>query len=130
MKKISIYLIVFTIICFMSDAALKHSISKELENQSPYYLSFASIGANLLESRMDGWATIKTISSYDEMDKFLINILNHLDLPADNREFHHQNDGDIIFVRYDYSDDMQNYYFLLQTNQAVNATHILITVVD
>ncbi len=128
MKKVIVYVILFVIICFSSDTALKYSIGKEIDNQSPYYLSFASIGANLLESRLDCWAKIKTVSSREEMNQTLLMILNHLNLPADENEFLHQENEEILLTQYDLSYDNQNYYFMLQTNKSEKDTHLVMTV--
>ena len=130
MKKVIIYIIIFAIICFSSDCALKYSMGKEIENQSPYYLSFASIGANLLESRLDCWAKIKTISNNDEMNQALLKVLNHLDLPADENKFLHQENNEITMVQYNLCNNNQSYYFVIQTNKTVNVSHLLMTVID
>ena len=75
MKKCVYYICIFIILCFFGDSAIKYSIAQQIENQSPYCLSFASIGANLLESRLDSWAKIKTVKTFAEMDQELKKIL-------------------------------------------------------
>jgi len=130
MKKAIMYLIVFVIICYYSESALKYTMGKEVDNQSPYYLSFASIGANLLESRLDCWAKIKTISSEEEMNQSLLMILNHLNLPADENEFLHQENKEILLTQYDLNYNNQNYYFMLQTNKIQKDSHLLMTVIN
>lgn len=130
MKKVTIYLLIFVMVCFISDSALKYSIGQDIKNQSPYYLSFTSIGANLLESRLDCWAKIKATSSYDEMDQVLVETLHQLALPADESKFQHQEKDGISLVRYDFSNNNQYYYILLQTNASANATYFLLTGVD
>ncbi|MFA7078650.1 MAG: YwmB family TATA-box binding protein [Syntrophomonas sp.] len=130
MKKTIIYITIFAIICFSSDCALKYSMGKEIENQSPYYLSFASIGANLLESRLDCWAKIKTTSNNEEMNQALLKVLNHLDLPAEQDKFLYQENNQITAVQYDLCNNDQKYYFMIQTNKTVNASHLLMTVID
>lgn len=130
MKKIFLYLTLFVIICFSSDTALKYSISKEIDNQPPYYLSFASIGANLLESRLDCWAKINTVSSHEEMSQYLLLVLNHLKLPADANKFLYQDNEEIMLVQYDFNYKNKNYYFMLQTNQMEKNSYLLMTLID
>jgi len=127
MKRAIIYLTIFAIICTYSDSALKYSIGNQIDNQSPYYLSFASIGANLLESRLDCWAKIKTASNNEEMNQSLLMILKHLNLPADENEFLHQENDEIILTQYDLSYNNQTYYFMLQTNKMEKESYLLMT---
>ena len=47
---------------------------------SPYYLSFASIGAISLESRLDCWAKIKYRLEEDELEQRLLEIVRALDI--------------------------------------------------
>jgi hypothetical protein len=130
MKRTIIYLILFLFICSSSDSALKYSIGSEIDNQSPYYLSFASIGANLLESRLDCWAKIKTVSNSEEMNQYLLMILSHLNLPADKNDFLHQENDEISLIQYDLNYNNQNYYFMLQTNKMEKDSHFLMTVIS
>ncbi len=127
MKKTIIYLTIFVIIYFLSDSAIQYSLGEEIDNQSPYYLSFASIGANLLESRLDCWAKIKTASTNQEMDEALLNIINYLELPADEKEFLHQETNDNIISQYELSKDGQSYLFILQTSKTDQKSHFLMT---
>ncbi|MDD3363941.1 MAG: YwmB family TATA-box binding protein [Syntrophomonas sp.] len=130
MKKAIVYLMIFVVICFLSDSALKYSLGKEIDNQSPYYLSFASIGANLLESRLDCWAKIKTASTNQELDEALLKILNYLELPADEKEFLHQETNETIICRYELSKDEQRYLFILQTSKTDHKSHFLMTTIS
>jgi hypothetical protein len=128
MKKLIFYVIIFVIICLASDSAVKHIIGKEIENQSPYYLSFSSIGANLLESRLDCWAKIKTASTYQELDKELLKIINYLELPVDEKEFLHQETNDTIISKYELiTNNGLSYLFILQTNKTNHNSHFLMT---
>ena len=130
MKKLIYYIIIFIIICFASDSALQYSIGKEIDNQSPYYLSFASIGANLLESRLDCWAKIKTASTNQELDEALQKILSYLELPADENEILHQETNDTVISQYEVSKDGQRYRFILQTSKTDHKSHFLMTAIS
>lgn len=57
-KKFLFYLSLFTMLIIIGDYGIDYTIAKQINNKSPYYLSFVSIGANSLESRMDCWATM------------------------------------------------------------------------
>ncbi|MDD4802929.1 MAG: YwmB family TATA-box binding protein [Syntrophomonas sp.] len=130
MRKPIYYIIAFVIICIISDAAIKNSLGKEIDNQSPYCLSFASIGANLLESRLDCWAKIKTASTKQELDEALIAILYHLKLPADETRIIHEETEDIIISHYDLSIDGHYYEFILQTSKTDQKSHLLMTAIS
>lgn len=130
MKKAIVYLTIFVIICFLSDSALQYSLGEEIDNQSPYYLSFASIGANLLESRLDCWAKIKIAPTNKELDQALQKILLYLKLPADEKEFLHQENNDIIISQYELSKDGLSYLIILQTNKADQESHFLMTAIS
>ncbi len=130
MKRAIFYIFLFVIICYYSELTLNNSIGQELNNRSPYYLSFASIGANLLESRLDCWAKIKTITSAEEMNQTLLTILNHLDLPADKNEFLHQETEELLLTQYNLNYNNRNYYFMLQTNKLQKESYLLMTLVN
>jgi len=127
MKKSLGYLILFGTICFLTNFVLQYGIGKEIDNQPPYYLSFASVGANLLESRLDCWAKIKTVSNSEEIDKSLLEVLNYLDLPAEKRKFLHQESREAITAQYELHHEDQNYLFILQTNKTNNESYLLVT---
>ncbi len=128
MKRTATYLIIFLIICFLSDLALQNSLGQEIKNQSPYYLSFASIGANLLESRLDCWAKIKTSPTNKQLDQELQTILNSLDLPAaDKNKILSQDNNDVIVSQYELNDNGISYQFILQTDKADQQSHLLMT---
>ncbi len=115
MRRIFLYLSIFIILCFFADFAIKYSIAKQINDQSPYCLSFASIGANLLESRLDCWAKIDTVNTFEEMDLELLNILTLLDLPVEEEKFLHQELNGKKTLRYELLQNNQSYLFTLQT---------------
>ncbi len=124
MKKIMAYLSVFILLCFFTDSAIKYSIAQQINEQSPYCLSFASIGANLLESRLDSWAKIKSLRTFAEMDQELINILTLLDLPINKENFLHQEQNEKKILRYELLQNDQSYLFTLQS-EADNSYFLL-----
>lgn len=131
LKKVIIYLALFAAISFSSDSYLKYCIAQQNKNESPYRLAFASIGANLLESRIDCWATIKTDGSENELGLILVQLLQHLDLPAESDRFLYQEKNDIRTLEYHLILANMQYYFLLQSSlPARNNINILITIVD
>ena len=129
-KKVFIYLILFFLICFFSNLTIKKSISDQLDNKPPYFPSFASIGANLLESRLDCWAKIKTATNDFDMDQALLKILVHLQIPADGSKFLHQDDGKFKSTEYDVQCNEINYHFLVQTDQTNQQTCFIMTAID
>lgn len=125
MKKCIYYIIIFIILCIFGDSAIKYSIAQQIDEQSPYCLSFASIGANLLESRLDSWAKINTVKTFAELDQELIQILTTLDLPVKQDNFLHQEHDGQKHLRYELVFDEQSYLFTLQTD--TKETYFLLT---
>ncbi len=128
MRKLVSYLTIFIIICFASNSALIYSIGKEIDQQPLYYLSFASIGANLLESRLDCWAKIKTVSTKQEVDLALTKILLKLNLPAEEKKFMHQENTDTMVTQYGLHANDQDYLFIIQTSKIEKESYFLLTV--
>lgn len=125
MKQIFYYIGFFILFCFLGNTAVQYSIARQIDERAPYCLSFASIGANFLESRMDCWAKISLAKTFNEMDQELINILTTLKLPVQKQNFQHQeNDGNKI-LRYEIIFNQQYYLFTLQNEP--DATYFLLT---
>jgi len=127
-KKILIYLLVFIILCYLVDTGINQSIARQIDNRSPYCLSFASIGANLLESRLDSWAKIKTAENYYELDQELINILNLLNLPVQESAIKHKQEQGKLIVNYQTVQNQTDYLISLQTEN--HATYFLLTAIS
>lgn len=86
MKRILLYLIIFTSLCFIGNYSMDHLVFSHTKNQSPFYLSFASIGAISLESRLDCWAKIETGSSNEPLRNNLQETVALLDLPMEQEK--------------------------------------------
>jgi hypothetical protein len=114
-------------LCYLANIGINQSIARQIDNRSPYYLSFASIGANLLESRLDSWAKINTANNFDEMDQELFTILNLLDLPMQESINHKQEKGKLL-VNYHTSKAQTEYQINLQSDNHV--TYYLLTAVS
>ncbi|MGI6452554.1 MAG: YwmB family TATA-box binding protein [Syntrophomonadaceae bacterium] len=82
MKKVLFYIIIFSFLCSLCNERINYTLGKKME--SPYFLSFASIGANSLEFRVDAWAIIDKAYSLIELQAEMTKILEALDLPTDN----------------------------------------------
>ncbi len=128
MKKVTIYILVFIIFCYLADAGIKLSIAKQIDNRSPYCLSFASIGANLLESRLDSWAKIKTAENFNELDKELIGILTLLELPVQVSAMNYAQDKGKLILKYHTVKDRTDYHISLQTEN--HTTYFILTAVS
>ncbi len=121
------YIIIFAFLCSIGNYSIEYSLGKKLENQSPYYLSFASIGANSLESRMDCWAKIKTVSSLEELDQNMIKILNSLNLPVDTKKLIHTSDKQEIILRYEIENGNEAYNLILKSNWKLKETYYILS---
>lgn len=128
MKKILIYILVFIILCYLADTGMNQSIAKQIDNRSPYCLSFASIGANLLESRLDSWAKIKTAENFNELDDELIGILNLLDLPVQESLMKYSQEQGKFLIDYQIAQNHTEYHISLQTEN--HATYFLLTAIS
>ncbi|MBP1761006.1 MAG: hypothetical protein H6Q64_548 [Firmicutes bacterium] len=128
MKKFLIYILIFIILCYLFDTGMNLSIAKQIDNRSPYCLSFASIGANLLESRLDSWAKIKTAESFNELDNELIGILNLLDLPVKKSAMNYSQEQGKLLINYHTVKDHTDYHINLQTEN--HATYFILTAIS
>ncbi len=128
MKKILIYIFVFILLCYVIDSEIKHSIAEPIDHGSPYCLSFTSIGAILLESRLDCWAKIKTANRFQELDVELIKILQLLDLPVQKSAITYEQQTDYISLFYHTTKNQTDYYIHLQTEN--QSTYFLLTAIS
>lgn len=128
MKKVIIYILIFACFCGLIELSVNYSLGKQIENQSPYCLSFSSIGANLLESRIDSWAKIKTTSSAKQLDQHLINILENLQLPINSHKFKHTEKNAINSLEYECRKTNETFQFILQSDENQKETYILISI--
>ncbi len=129
-KKTIAYVILFAIISFLGDSYLKNCIAQHHKNESPYRLAFASVGANLLEFRIDCWATIKTDGSENQMNQVLMQLLQQLNMPTETTRVLPGEKNGIKTLEYNTVLANTQYYFLLQSDQIGNHINILITLVD
>lgn len=130
MKKVILYILIFACFCGLIELSVNYSMGQQIENKCPFCESFSSIGANLLESRLDCWGKIKTTSSAKELDQNLISILEHLQLPVNNYEFKHINRDNLNSLEYQCKKSTETFQFILQSDQAQKETYILISVVS
>ncbi len=128
-KKFLSYLFLFTMLIMIGDYGIDYTIAKQIDNKSPYYLSFASIGANSLESRLDCWATIRKESSADELKTNLSKVLYCLNLPADESKYIFFSDKNSISLNYQTQNEHLKGYFCLETVQHKHETYIVISLV-
>lgn len=87
MRRVIVIIISFIFICTFCSHKINSQQKKEVMLPSPYHLSFASIGAISLESRLDCWARIKKTSSAKEIRQDMENILKILKAPVDSKNF-------------------------------------------
>lgn len=130
LKKVAVYLILFGALIMLCDYGIDYTIAKQIDNKSPYYLSFASIGANFLESRMDCWATIRTPSSTSELEKYLTEVLNSLSLPVNEDNFVVYNSGNSISLNYQTANEHIQAYFVFESDAAENETYMVISLLS
>lgn len=86
MRKLALYIILFIVACATCNYGINQITASKINNRSPFYLCFASIGANSLESRMDCWAKIKTDSSARDIREIVYTILTQIQCPVSKNE--------------------------------------------
>ncbi|MGI5920574.1 MAG: YwmB family TATA-box binding protein [Syntrophomonadaceae bacterium] len=130
MRRAVMYLIVFSILCLLMQQGINHTLGNQIKNQSPFCLSFTSIGANLLESRLDCWAKIRLTSTSKDLEQNLIQILQHLRLPVERKGFIYNTSPGIIELSYSCDQESLNYNFCLTSSQPNKETYYIITVIS
>lgn len=94
----------------------------------PYSQAFTGVGAELVESRLDCWATINTSTNHQEMQQMLAQIAKKLNLPADRDDFDLDRHEQIVLVRYNYENGKQKYICTAQSDG--RQTHLLISIIS
>lgn len=130
MKKIILYVLTFIVVCSVTSYGIDYTVGQSLQNQSPYYLSFASIGANSLESHLDTWAKIKTSSTEEELESYLFNILRSLNLPADQNNFKSLINENKIILDYELSVEKSSFKIILESDEKLKETYFIISIID
>ncbi|HZK43018.1 MAG TPA: YwmB family TATA-box binding protein [Syntrophomonadaceae bacterium] len=129
MKNILTYIIFFCLFCTFGNYAIDYSVGQHIENQSPYYLSFASIGVNSLESHLDCWAKIKTTSSQKELESYLCKILESLNLPIDQKGFKIVKTANNTSLQNELSVGSTDFSFILESDELAKETYFIISIV-
>ncbi|MDD2509544.1 MAG: YwmB family TATA-box binding protein [Syntrophomonas sp.] len=87
MRRVIVIILSFILVSAFCNQIINSKQEKEVLERSPYYLSFASIGAISLESRLDCWARIKKTSTSEEIRQSMENILETLNFPVNSKGF-------------------------------------------
>lgn len=128
MKKVLLYIIIFASICYLTNYSIDYTIGKQLQNQSPYYLSFASIGANSLESHLDCWAKLKSTSSNEDMEAYLLDILECMGISVIKEKMLWQQNDSGKTLYYEIKMESENYYIAIENNNHDEATYLIVSV--
>ncbi|KUG05307.1 hypothetical protein ASZ90_017288 [hydrocarbon metagenome] len=130
MRKALLYLIIFASLCAVSGYGIDYHVNNKLNHQSPYYLSFASIGAISLESRLDCWAKINQELSQDELETKFVKVLKDLGMARSiekiiktDKEYGHH-------ISYTVQSKEITYVFSAETDSDKNETYFLLNVVS
>jgi hypothetical protein len=129
LKRSVAYIIIFIILCSISNYSINYVQGKQIKEQSPYYLSFASIGAIYLESRLDCWAKIRTSSTTQELQDYLVNILKTLDITFDPKLLNITSTDTTTILNYELSRPEQNLIINIKSNQQLNESYFMVSVV-
>lgn len=127
MKKILLYIIFFTLLCWGGNYSIDYTIGKQLANRSPYYLSFASIGVNSLTSNLDAWVKIKTNSSKAELEAYLARISASLDVPLIREKIVYTEDSGVKTILYRTASKGQKISLVLESDEEETSIVVSIT---
>ena len=129
LKRCVMSIIIFIILCSISNYSIDYVQGKQIKEQSPYYLSFASIGAIYLESRLDCWAKIRTTSTKLELQDYLNNILQSLDITL-NPEFLTITKKDShTILSYEFPQPDQDLFITIKSDELLNESYFMISIV-
>ena len=129
MRRCVMYIIIFIILCSISNYSINYVQGKQINEQSPYYLSFASIGAIYREFRLDCWAKIRTTSTKQELQDYLNIILQSLDITL-NPEFLTITEKDNhTILSYEYPQPDQDLFIIIKSDQQLNESYFMISIV-
>ncbi len=130
MKKVLIYLIIFVTLCAASGYGIDHLVYHEIDHQSPYYLSFASIGAISLESRLDCWAKLNRKLSQEELQAQAKEVLNNLGMPWDDEKAIPNSKNNDHALAYTVQSGHLTYSFSAETDSDKNESYFLLSVIS
>ncbi len=128
MKRILIYLIVFASLCAVSGYGIDYVVYNKIDHQSPYYLSFASIGAISLESRLDCWAKINQKLSQDELERKFNEVISNLEIDRVNEKMVRTDKKSGNIISYTAHSQQVSYTISAETNIDTNETYFLLNV--
>lgn len=128
MKRSFISISIFIFLCIFSNHTIDYSMGKHIEERAPYSLSFASIGAISLESRLDCWAKLRSSSNRKELEKYLAAMTTCLHLEYRPQDIRAQTSESSLELLYDISQDRIAYHIALQSDLKANETHFIVSV--
>ena len=129
MKRSIAYIIVFITLCLICNYSIDYVQGKQIKEQSPYYLSFASIGANYLESRLDCWAKIKTSSTTEELQDYLNSLLQSLDIILEPELLTITDTDATTILHYGMSRSGENLFIAIKSDKQLNETYFSLSIV-
>lgn len=130
MKKVLLYIFIFIFLCSISNYSIDYVLGKQISKQSPYYLSFASIGAFYIESRLDCWAKIKTSSSEQELQNYLEYILQSLKINLDLKHLEINSTNNMTILRYQIARPEQTLFITIKSNNRLNESYFTVSILS
>ncbi len=129
MQRCVIYIIVFIILCSISNYSIDYVQGKQIKEQSPYYLSFASIGAIYLESRLDCWAKIRTASTKQQLQDYLNSILQSLNITLDPKFLTITETDNYAILSYELSRQDRDLFITIKSDQELNESYFMLSII-
>lgn len=123
MKNIMAYIIIFFLICSIGNYSIDYTLGRKIENQSPYRLALVSIGANLVESRLDCWAKSTTFHSLSNLVQIVAKLTDDLDIPFDEEKMDQRANRDENILKYEIQKGNDIYRITVKSNRKFNETY-------
>lgn len=128
MKKTIVYLVLFVLLCAGSSYGLDYTVHKKIDKQSPYYLSFASIGAFSLESQVDCWATINHELTAQELSNRMEELTNYIGVPFHKSEVLSSNNQSGFILAYEYRLQNKTYRFQAESDHEQKKSYLYVNI--
>jgi len=125
MKRAFFSIILFLLLCGLSNHTIDYTMGKHIENRSPNSLAFASIGAISLESRLDCWAKLRASSTENELQKYMQKLTSSLDLEYQPENVQIHTSADTLEIEYSIIQQGIDYYLALQSTSG--ETHFIVS---
>jgi len=127
MQRAIISLLLFFVLCLLSNHTIDYTMGRQIENRSPYVLAFTSIGAISLESRLDCWAKLRTDSTENEMKRYMHTLVTSLNLEYQPDYVLISSSDGTVEMEYNLTQKGVKFYLAVQSRADSKETHFVVS---